>query len=139
MIGQFSNATILEFRVSSGERMQYLNCILEDDSILLKLVVAHVAFLEKGEMKKRTFILVSIALGLLCAMFVGIQAAKADGAYDLNDDGTVDINDIAYVAVAFGSRLDGPRWNSLSDLDGNGIVNVKDICLVAIHFGETTV
>lgn len=88
-------------------------------------------------MKRRMFILMPIVLGLLCTMVIGIQTAKADVNYDLNNDGKVDIADIGYVAAAFGSRLDGPGWNSVSDLDANGVVNIRDIGLIAIHFGQT--
>jgi len=88
------------------------------------------------EMKRRMLILAPVVLGLLCTMVIGVQTTKADMTYDLNQDGIVNIKDIVYVAAAFGSRLDGPRWNSVSDLDGNGIVNIRDIVAIAIHFGE---
>jgi membrane-associated protease RseP (regulator of RpoE activity) len=85
---------------------------------------------------KRTLILASITLGLLCTMLVGIYTAKATVIHDLNNDGTVDMQDIGQVVAAFGMRLGDPRWDSTSDLDLNGKVDMHDIDLIIRQFGQ---
>lgn len=56
---------------------------------------------------------------------------------DLNKDGTVNILDIASVAIAYGSKLGDPNWNSIAALDENGEINILDIAAVAMDYGKT--
>lgn len=55
---------------------------------------------------------------------------------DVNGDGKVDMRDIGEVAVAYGTDMDHPRWNSRADVNGDGVVNLLDIALTAHDFGK---
>lgn len=56
---------------------------------------------------------------------------------DVNGDAEVDARDLGFVATAFGSYPEHPRWNLLVDMNQDDQVNMFDIALVARHFGKT--
>ena len=56
---------------------------------------------------------------------------------DINGDNSVDISDIRWIAMAFGSYPNHPRWNPDADLDQNQKVNIMDVRLACINFGKT--
>lgn len=55
---------------------------------------------------------------------------------DINRDGRVNILDISASAIAFGSRIGDPNYDSLVDINKDNIINILDISAVAIDFGR---
>ncbi len=55
---------------------------------------------------------------------------------DTDNDGDVDIYDLYILAVAYGSHVEEPNYNSNSDIDGNNHVNSDDLCILAEDYGE---
>jgi hypothetical protein len=55
---------------------------------------------------------------------------------DLNCDGIVDMKDVGIVCSAFGSSLNGPRYNPNADIDGDTYIILRDVSIVAKHFGQ---
>jgi len=56
---------------------------------------------------------------------------------DINADGKVNILDISQAAIAFGSKLGEPKWDSNPDLNEDQQINILDIATIAIEFGKT--
>ena len=55
---------------------------------------------------------------------------------DTDSDGDVDIYDLYILAVAYGSHVDEPNYNSNSDIDSNNHVYFDDLCILAGDYGE---
>jgi len=55
---------------------------------------------------------------------------------DTDSDGDVDIYDLYILAVAYGSHVEQPNYNSDSDIDGNNHVNSDDLCILTEDYGE---
>jgi len=55
---------------------------------------------------------------------------------DTDGDGDVDVYDLYILAVAYGSHVEEPNYNSDSDIDGNNHVNSDDLCILAEDYGE---
>ena len=55
---------------------------------------------------------------------------------DSDSDGDVDVYDLYILAVAYGSHVEDPNYDSDSDIDGNNHVNSDDLYILAEDYGE---
>jgi len=56
---------------------------------------------------------------------------------DVNADDLVNILDLSAIAIAFGSKIGGPLYDSVIDLNQDEKINIIDIAAAAINFGRT--
>jgi len=58
---------------------------------------------------------------------------------DINSDGNVDAEDLYILAVAYGSHVGDPTYNSDSDIDGDGDVDADDLYIFSGNYGKIAV
>ncbi|MBS7632929.1 hypothetical protein KEJ15_04815 [Candidatus Bathyarchaeota archaeon] len=64
-----------------------------------------------------------------CSIEVGLLIG------DVNGDGTVDLKDVLLVALAYGSSIGDPRYQSNLDINDDGVVDLKDYLITVMHYG----
>lgn len=114
----------------SGQKAETLHSIVDDEYYTIGLIygVYDVSFQPPFAWK----VLNNGVYGVWRLTFGGMHNPG-----DINGDDKVDIFDVVIVAVAFGSRIGDPYWDSRADINGDGLVDIFDMVIVALHFGES--
>ena len=55
---------------------------------------------------------------------------------DIDGDFKVDLGDLVGLALAYGSKPGGARWNPNADIDGNGEVGLSDLVIISQYYGQ---
>ncbi len=76
-----------------------------------------------------------VALILFC--FAGQVSADSHTDPDFNDDEIVNSVDLRLLIANWGTREDGPNWESKYDLHRDGVINALDLRILISNWGKT--